>query len=474
MLSAKSPVDQTFLASTLCKEGEFFDIKQLGEWLDKKRQQNHFLVEQIPLKNLTQWHFDKQTGNLIHNSGRFFAIEGLSVTWLSETRLSKTGTSEKEITWQQPIINQPEIGILGIITCVVGGVRYFLMQAKMEPGNIGFVQLSPTVQATESNFSRVHQGAEPPYLHYFLDRTKSRILIDQIHSEQGGRFYRKRNRNIIVEIPTKIKINENFCWLTLGQINAALKQDNVVNLDSRSVLSCVPCFEINPSPKISDDIILSMQSRSETLRSFVDVVSWIAKIKNANRLTTELMPLNEVKGWVINENEIKDSNNEFFSILAVKVHADNREVSSWDQPLIKSISSGLLGFVTKKINGILHFLVHAKVEVGNMDVVEIAPTVSCSNYLQKYQNKKAIPFLDLFIAPAADRIKYCAYQSEEGGRFYQLQNKNIVIEVEPDQLNQIPADFEWLTLYQMAELQRRGFLNIDARTLLTCVRFSLE
>lgn len=71
-------------------------------------------------------------------------------------------------TWDQPIINQPEIGFLGFIVKKIQGVYHFLMQAKIEPGNLNVVQLSPTLQATRSNYTRVHKGAIPKYLEYFI------------------------------------------------------------------------------------------------------------------------------------------------------------------------------------------------------------------------------------------------------------------------------------------------------------------
>lgn len=63
-------------------------------------------------------------------------------------------------SWDQPIINQPEVGYLGFIVKEFNGVLHFLMQAKIEPGNVNHVQLSPTIQATRSNYTQVHQGAK--------------------------------------------------------------------------------------------------------------------------------------------------------------------------------------------------------------------------------------------------------------------------------------------------------------------------
>ena len=56
--------------------------------------------------------------------------------------------SSRKISWDQPIIDQPEIGFLGILCKEIKGSLHFLLQAKIEPGNKNFVQLSPTLQAT--------------------------------------------------------------------------------------------------------------------------------------------------------------------------------------------------------------------------------------------------------------------------------------------------------------------------------------
>ena len=84
------------------------------------------------------------------------------------------------------------------------------MQAKIEPGNINKVQLSPTLQAAHSNFTQRHLGKTPAYLEEFRSASPEQILVDQLQSEQGARFLRKRNRNIIVRVEDEIEVHENF------------------------------------------------------------------------------------------------------------------------------------------------------------------------------------------------------------------------------------------------------------------------
>jgi len=468
-----------FLLSALSEENCFQNTEAFKNWFSRKKQDNRFSVKQIPFSFLQQWYFEEETQNLKHASGRFFTIEGIRI----HTNFGPTQC------WEQPIINQPEIGILGIITRKFDGVPYFLMQAKMEPGNVNLLQLSPTVQATKSNFTQVHGGRLPPYLEYFLDRKKSHYLIDQLQTEQGGRFLRKRNRNMIVAVDHEIEILDDFCWLTLGQIKKLLKEDNFVNMDARTVLACVPMpgrdvsreqsiddmmHELNTSSldDFSQSLLESLFCHEESAcLTTAEIISWFTELKTKYHMTVERIPLKNVKQWKRTNMEISHEEHPLFSVIAVSVEAGTREVFSWTQPLLKEPQQGLLGFIAKKIDGILHLLMQAKVEPGNIDSIEIAPTVSCSAVNFKRQQGYHIPFLDYFLNAAPQQIRYSAIQSEEGGRFYHFLNRNMVIELEESDKIDLPENYIWMTLGQVMEFLKHGYMNIDARTLLACIGF---
>jgi len=174
---------------------------------------------------------------------RFFSVEGLRV------RTDRPWVSE----WAQPIIVQPEIGVLGILVKRFDGVPHCLMQAKMEPGNINGLQMSPTVQATRSNYMKVHGGAATKYMEYFRPGSRRRVLFDGLQSEQGSWFLHKRNRNIVVETDDDVPLDEDFCWLTLDQIRRLLRLDHMVNMDSRTVLACVPPALARPDDRTDGD-----------------------------------------------------------------------------------------------------------------------------------------------------------------------------------------------------------------------------
>jgi len=205
--------------------------REVDRWIKERLRKANLRSEIAPINSIDQWQVDGTTGNIAHASGRFFSIIGLAV---------RHRTRQGELTWDQPIIDQPEYGILGILAKKFDGVLHFLLQAKEEPGNINSVQLSPTVQATYSNYTQAHGGKLPPYLEHFLDPPQERVFFAKLQSEDGGRFLYKSNRNMIVEVDgDQAAQPDGFIWLTLRQISDVMRRDNVINACTRSILSAV-------------------------------------------------------------------------------------------------------------------------------------------------------------------------------------------------------------------------------------------
>ena len=97
---------RSFLRSSLATRSPAFDNSDFLSWFADRRAANAFSVRSIPFAEMDQWHFEPETRNLAHASGRFFRIEGIRV----ETSFVREGR------WDQPIINQPEFGILGFLS----------------------------------------------------------------------------------------------------------------------------------------------------------------------------------------------------------------------------------------------------------------------------------------------------------------------------------------------------------------------
>ncbi|RKE21295.1 NDP-hexose 2,3-dehydratase family protein [Streptomyces sp. TLI_171] len=440
--AAVRPREDAALAARIARsaaatEGARLSTAQFAEWLAGRGRANDFKVEKIPFAELVGWSFDPDTGNLVHRSGRFFSVEGLHVT-------VDDGPYRE---WHQPIIKQPEVGILGIVVKEFDGVLHCLMQAKMEPGNRNLLQLSPTVQATRSNYTKVHKGADVKYIEYFIGGRPRRVLADVLQSEHGSWFFHKSNRNMIVEALDEVPLHEDFCWLTFGQIAELLRRDNVVNMDSRTVLACAP----HPDPD------------GRALHPDTELLSWFTGQRSRYDIRAERVPLAGLPGWKQGEHSIDHEQGRFFQVVAVSVTAGSREVTSWTQPLIEPVGPGVAAFLTRRIDGVRHVLAHAKVEGGFLDAVELAPTVQCT----PGNHDRLPPFLDLVLDAAPERIRYRAVHSEEGGRFLHAEADYLIVEVGDLVPVEEPEGYAWVTPGQLATLVRHGhYVNVQARTLL--------
>ena len=455
------------IKSLLNGKNDIHSTQEIKEWIERRNFEVKVSVEQIPFSKLQKWYVDKE-GAVRHESGKFFSIEGIHVE-------TDYGTLN---SWEQPIINQPEVGYLGILTKEFDGVLYFLMQAKIEPGNVNCVQISPTLQATKSNYSRVHQGKSPHYLEYFVNAKPHQILLDQLQSEQGARFLRKRNRNIIIKVEEDIPELEDFRWMTLGQIKEMMRYDNMVNMDTRTVLSGLNIADFT---SMADDMALMgnrgkdyllSSTTNHSLYTINNHLSWLANLKARYDLKVSPFPIKKMKDWGLNDCDISRPDGKFFKIIGVNVTIENREVASWCQPLVQPMQEGICAYIIKKINGVYHFLVQAKLECGNFDVLELAPTLQCLTGAIP-ENKELRPaFYDYIMNVHPKQIIYDVKQSEEGGRFYHEQNRNMIVEVGDDFSTEVPERYTWMTLEQIYQFLRfNNYLNIQSRSLIAALNY---
>jgi oxidase EvaA len=468
---AEPPGDGRFAASARCLGNRSMSTPAFLEWFAERTGAHRFEVERIPFGEMDHWRLEHGTGNLRHDSGRFFSVEGLRV------RTDLPGTP----TWAQPIIHQPEHGLLGLLVREVDGHFQFLVQAKMEPGNAGLTQLSPTVQVTRSNYTGVHGGARAPYLEHFMGPGRGRVLVDVLQSEQGDSFHRKRNRNMVVEVRPDLPVLEDFCWLTLGQIAELLRRDNLVNMDTRTVLSCIS-FRTSAEDRrwavstavdrFAAALADSFLGDDRALHTTPEILSWLTELRSLHEMHTELIPLAEVPRWRVTEDAVEHVDREYPSVVAVRVRAASREVAQWTQPLIHPHHEGLAAFLVQRVEGVPHVLMQAKAQPGLFDMFELAPTVQCvGRDYRRLALTEQPPFLDAVLTAPASRIRYSAVLSEEGGRFLRRENRYMVIEVPDDVELEIPPTHRFVTPGQLTRLVRQtAQVNVEARTLLACLQ----
>jgi oxidase EvaA len=212
----------------LSDENQFHTTEELVKWIEDIRLRSRIEIHEKNVNQLRSWNVDPTTGEISHSSGEFFKIIGISVT-----------NSQREVTgWDQPMIFQKEMGVLGIIRTSISGTYHYLLNAKFEPGNTLFFQISPTLQATYSNLKKAHGGRRPKFCEFFLEETAAKVVYRQWLAEDGGRFYGKSNLNMLVEVDLSLlgEIPYDFKWFTLSQIKEFLLHDNYINPHVRSIL----------------------------------------------------------------------------------------------------------------------------------------------------------------------------------------------------------------------------------------------
>lgn len=221
--------------------------------------------------------------------------------------------------------------------------------------------------------------------------------------------------------------------------------------------------------EVEQEILKSLLNNDASLFSYEEIISWFTNLKSNTDLIVEKCDIKDIIDWKVTTDSILHKNNRYFEVLALRSKIGNREVKEWTQPIIKQREHGIIGFIIKKINGVYHLLVQAKVETGNFDIYEMAPTVQCitGSYTQP---EYSVNYLDFFTTRHNHRVVYDSLQSEEGGRFYQEQNRNVVIIVDDSFPVQTHSRYIWMTFRQAKEfIKFNNYFNIEARSLITCI-----
>ena len=451
------------LKSWMIKEDTMNPTDEIMNWIEKMNDNTVVNVKESCLVENEYWYFNEEKGCIENRGNDFFSVWGL--------RYSCKG----EVLHEQPIIFQPEIGFLGIICKEFDGVMYFLMQAKIEPGNINCVQISPTIQATKSNFLRAHGGKLPDYFDYFSNANEYTIIFDQVQSEQGTRFYKKRNRNIMIRVDEEIEVLPNFKWMTLGQIKELMKIDNLVNMDTRTVLSCIPIStyiysagELRELWKdIHDEEMFNTIFKANIQDGIEEVYNSMNEKKMFLDVDSRLVHLRSLDNWTVNKSGIFCNSDANFEVKIYDIEISGREVRMWKQPLLRSLGVGVFGLMVCRHEGICKFLVSVRQEIGAFDSVEIGPTVfkehisQEDNWITNYffkclDEKKGVVFDGLF--------------SEEGGRFYHEQNRNVIVEVDYILPEELPEGYFWMSYSTLNSLvQINNCLNIQLRNLMSII-----
>jgi dTDP-4-dehydro-6-deoxy-alpha-D-glucopyranose 2,3-dehydratase len=206
-------------------------------------------------------------------------------------------------------------------------------------------------------------------------------------------------------------------------------------------------------------------------RNISKILLWLKKRNLENKMEVQKIPVANLKDWFVKKNgNIFHKSSQFFSVEGVKIKsAVEREVKTWDQPILNQKHGGILAILARENqNGIVEFLLYARKEPGDKNL-KFCPSFSAtqSNINRAHGGKKT-PLSDIILKATSKNIIGTTIHYEEGARFWQKPNKNVLIKVtSKDQKKIKDKNFIWLNLTQIKKLnQKKGIINPFVKTIL--------
>jgi oxidase EvaA len=420
-------------------------------WFRELLQREAFSMTHMPLAASGAWAL--REGAIRHRSGRFFSVVGIRAV------------REDGAIVEQPLLEQQEIGTLAFMVRHGRESVEVLVQAKVEPGNVGMIQLAPSFQATASNAARIHGGTPPPLHEWFADAERGRLVASTLQSEQGSRFLGKRNRNCTLLVADEVEHGRLHRWLPARELCALLAEDHLVNTDARSSLVCSDWYLLAGGTAFRGDGFAEELRASHELP---DTEAWqalaavLAELEKPApwRAAPKLRPLDRLGAWQMGDEGPQPLDGGSFRLRHIHVHALSREVPEWDQPIVQSTGRGEVVLPIGRWRGVPHFLFRAVTEPGFGQRIELTPALT----MEPGGSAHADAFMAALMAEGREIIS--CLQSEEGGRFLFDENRYALLDV--GQAMQPPEGCHWLSLAQVRTLLARGeSLTNEARSALS-------
>jgi oxidase EvaA len=196
---------------------------------------------------------------------------------------------------------------------------------------------------------------------------------------------------------------------------------------------------------------------------------WLARLRAAVAIATEPVAIESLRNWVIEEDRIIERERDVgFCARQFLVVARQREVPSWDQPLIDSGTCGRVLLLCQLRDNVLQFLVGASYEIGFLEGVQLSATIVVPPGREDSSLSPACSrLLDVAGSDPGSTLIASCMQSEEGGRFYQDENRYEIVMLDAATLVPPSDEHQWMTLSQVMALKSvPGVLAIELRCVL--------
>jgi len=212
--------------------------------------------------------------------------------------------------------------------------------------------------------------------------------------------------------------------------------------------------------------------------NFTKNLKWFNDQKKGCKAIISFKHLKNLEKWKYDDKrgKIYHSSGGFFSIIGVSTKNASREVDAWDQPFVRQakLVGGVIGLVRKKIKkkpgGVVpHYLVEAKFEPGNYNLIQLSPSVQAT-YSNLNQVHKGIrnKVINAYFKTEFRSIKK-TWVSEDGGRLFKKRNMHWIIETNKPIIN-LPKNYRWMTIWEINEFINNGtFVGPHLRSILSLI-----
>jgi oxidase EvaA len=403
------------------------------DWLDKRRAVQPMTVTEVSLAECDPWRLND--GVLTRPDGRFFqGVLSASQAWI----------------WQ------PEIGILGFLVSGESGNLDVLLNLKEEPGNVLTTQIAPSIQATRSNWERVHDGPQQPYIELFLGHDPdTRQDLSVVNSEQGTRFWKKRNRNQVVGTDRALPEAQNHRWFRMQDMRVMLGKSFTVNTDARSVLASANWRSLlgNETDTRDDhDHPVMVQIRAEIQdrkASGIDPLE-ILRVARKNRARSAEIEFLPTYHQAVNGDGFWGTGATGFRFFHVTSRF--REVAQWCQPLYSSQERLEHDLVVSEIYGSVSILLRICDEEGLYNGAEFGPSSTVGIEMKRDCSRSVSAEISAQLDDFGLTLREIE-QSDEGGRFFNEVCRYRLVWVDPKQLGTSSPlgrtlndpDYAWVT-----------------------------
>ncbi len=398
-------------------------LRDFSSFLEQIIKISEFRIDQIRISEQSQW--SVTNGALSHCSKGFFQVAGARNRKTREEHL---------------VLYQPEGALTGLAVCKYGAQIFILLQARVEPGNSGIGQYGPTIQSTPANYRQAHGGKKACHLELFTEfGLNANPLGDMTQVDIGKRYFHKSKIHSYVELAELTETEENMIWVPLDVIIEAVNMDNFLNADFRSLLSVFDWDQYLQEDHVpSGNQDTTSGNQTFLLENHLGINTW------------ELIPLEQLTKWKIEEHGIIDQAGTGIWVEMFKISSTNREVNSWSQPLMCCSGRGLAILFVRQVKGQYEFLVTFEPEFGITGEINILPS-----YLQYPGEESSIGVTD----HGEGTVLASIIQSDEGGRFYKNESIYKVILVDPELV--INSNQSWVSVKVLKSIlktsNRAGF-----------------